>query len=148
MATIIITIEGGLVQSVHSSKDINYVIVNKDLKEEEQISEIYQRDSNLVDFFDILDSERNNQLLSDLVDLKSEIKELTIEEAKQVLIDNGYIDDFWTVDDIIKQAEDDEVELTEDEIMKVKTKLSKIDANLGMDWDSISMAISDVKEGI
>jgi hypothetical protein len=148
MAKIVITIKGGIVQSVHSNKPIDYIIVNKDLNDENKISDVYQEDSLFPEFFDVLDSETNNIILSKLSNIEDNSNnvhpEITLEQAIKVMIDNGYIRHFWHIDDIIQQADTEDIELTDEQINDVVSKLEDTDCNIGVNWDSISVAINSV----
>jgi len=149
MAKIVITIKGGIVQSVHSNKPIDYIIVDKDLNDEDKVSDVYQEDSLFDEFFDVLDSETNNIVLNKLSNIEDKSynvqPEITNEVAIQHLANNGYVRYFWQYDDIRYQAEVMGIELTEDEINDVMSKLEDTDADIGINWDSISIAINDVK---
>jgi hypothetical protein len=149
MAKIVITIKGGIIQSVHSNKPIDYIIVDKDLNDENKISDVYQEDSLFDEFFDVLDSETNNIILSKLSNIEDKSynvqPEITLEQAINVMINNGYIRHFWCEEDIIQQAEVMGIELTDDEINDVMSKLEDTDADIGINWDTISAAIDYVK---
>jgi len=149
MTKIVITIKGGIVQSVHSNKPIDYIIVDKDLNDENKISDVYQEDSLFDEFFDVLDSETNKTILSKLSNIKDKSDnvqpEITLEQAINVMINNGYIRHFWHIDDIIQQADTEDIELTDEQINDVVSKLEDIDCNIGVNWDSISAAIDYVK---
>jgi hypothetical protein len=148
MTKIVITIKGGIVQSVHSNKPIDYIIVDKDLNDENKISDVYQEDSLFDEFFDVLDSETNKTVLSKLSNIKDKSDnvqpEITLEQAINVMINNGYIRHFWHIDDIIQQADTEDIELTDEQINDVVSKLEDIDCNIGVNWDSISAAIDYV----
>ena len=74
------------------------------------------------------------------------LKKIDSEELIKELQARGYVRYFWHRDDIIYQAECDEVQLTEEEIDEVVELLErKTDANIGIDWGVISMWISEVK---
>jgi hypothetical protein len=149
MTKIVITIKGGIVQSVHSNKPIDYIIVDKDLNDENKISDVYQEDSLFDEFFDVLDSETNKTVLSKLSNIKDKSDnvqpEITLEQAINVMINNGYIRHFWHIDDIIQQADTEDIELTDEQINDVVSKLEDTDADIGINWDSISAAIDYVK---
>lgn len=148
MTKLVITMEGGIIQSIHSSKPVHYIIVDEDLDENERISDVYQEDSLLDKFFDVLDSETNKLILSKLSNVEDNSNnvqpEITIEQAIKVMINNGYIRHFWHIDDIIHQADNEDIELTADQINDVVSKLEDIDCNIGVNWDSISIAINTV----
>jgi hypothetical protein len=148
MAKIVITMEGGIIQSIHSNKPIHYIIVDEDLDENERISDVYQEDSLFPEFFDVLDSETNNIILSKLSNIEDNSNnvhpEITLEQAIKVMIDNGYIRHFWHIDDIIQQADTEDIELTDEQINDVVSKLEDTDCNIGVNWDSISVAINSV----
>jgi len=149
MTKIVITIKGGIVQSVHSNKPIHYIIVDEDLNDEDKVSDVYQEDSLFDEFFDVLDSETNNIVLSKLSNIEDKSDnvqpKITNEVAIQHLVNNGYVRYFWQYDDIRCQAEVMDIELTEDEINDVMSKLEDTDADIGINWDSISAAIDYVK---
>jgi hypothetical protein len=149
MTKIVITIKGGIVQSVHSNKPIDYIIVDKDLNDENKISDVYQEDSLFDEFFDVLDSETNKTILSKLSNIKDKSDnvqpEITLEQAINVMINNGYIRHFWHIDDIIQQADTEDIELTDEQINDVVSKLEDTDADIGINWDTISAAIDYVK---
>jgi hypothetical protein len=149
MAKIVITIKGGIVQSVHSNKPIDYIIVDKDLNDVDKVSDVYQEDSLFDEFFDVLDSETNKTVLSKLSNIEDKSynvqPKITLEQAINVMINNGYIRHFWCKEDIIQQAEVMGIELTEDEINDVMSKLEDTDADIGINWDTISAAIDYVK---
>ena len=67
-----------------------------------------------------------------------------IENAKEILKNNGYIGYFWHKQDIIDKAIEEEIELSDEQIQEVITYLEKIDANVGINWDSIGIAIDEV----
>lgn len=67
-----------------------------------------------------------------------------IEIAKEILKKNGYIAYFWHKQDIIDKAIEKEIELSDEQIQEVITYLEKIDANVGINWDSIEIAIDEV----
>lgn len=49
----------------------------------------------------------------------------------------------WHIDDVLQQAADDEVEITEDEAREILQLLeSEHDANVGINWEVISIWIS------
>jgi hypothetical protein len=148
MTKLVITMEGGIIQSIHSNKPVHYIIVDEDLDENERISDVYQEDSLLDEFFDVLDSETNKTVLSKLSNIEDNNNnvqaEITLEQAIKVMIDNGYIRHFWHIDDIIQQADTEDIELTDEQINDVVSKLEDTDCNIGVNWDSISVAINDV----
>jgi hypothetical protein len=67
-----------------------------------------------------------------------------IEKAKQILKDNGYIPYFWHKQDIIDKAIEDEIELSDEQVDEIALYLEKIDANVGINWYSIEIAIDEV----
>jgi len=75
------------------------------------------------------------------------LKKINSEELIKELKERGYVRHLWHRDDIIYQAECDEVELTDEEIDEVAELLErKTDANIGINWEVISMWISEVKK--
>lgn len=146
MTKIIIDVKGGLIESIHSNKPIHYVVVDHDLNEIN--TSVYQEDGSLNDYFDFLDSDVNKEILDNLLSVEEPkiIKpKISLEDAINVLLENGYIRHFWSIEDIKKQAKDDEVELTDDEINDVASKLEDIDCNVGISWETISIMIDEVK---
>ncbi len=139
---VIITVTGGIVQSVHSNTPIHYIVLDSDMGDDHE-PEISREDTNISDFIDILDSDKNKSVLDNLVKSNEDFNE--IEYAKEILAKNGYVKHFWHVDDINHQANQDEVELTDDEVNKVIGMLENIDCNEGINWDTISVAINEVK---
>jgi len=144
MTKVIITVKGGNVQSVHSNKPIQYVVVDDDMEDNDKVSQITREDSNLSDYFDVLDSFRKKMLLDDLINSNNDFDEL--EYAKQILAKWGYVKHFWHTDDIIQVADQNDTELTDEQINDVVSKLEDIDCNIGINWDTISIAINDVIE--
>lgn len=72
------------------------------------------------------------------------INDLSINNAKEILLQNGYIPYFWHKQDIIDKAIEKEIELSDEQIQEVITYLENIDANVGINWDSIGIAIDEV----
>jgi hypothetical protein len=150
MTKVVIIIQGGIIQAIHSNKNLQYIIVDEDLNEEDRISDVYEQDSLFPEYFDILDSEDNKVIMGKFLDSVQQEKthnvqpEITLEQAIQTMIKHGYIRHFWHEDDIILKAENMDIELTDDQINDVITKLEDTDANLGVNWDSIEIAINDV----
>ena len=84
------------------------------------------------------------------------IKKLTIKEMTDLFLLNqrnieaellrrGTIIIGWSKEDVIAQAEADDVELTKDEITDVLSMMSyRHDATIGVNWDVISYHISRV----
>ena len=69
-----------------------------------------------------------------------------ISAAKYLLENNGYVGVYWTVEDIKHQAVQDGEELTDLEADEVKEYLAhKFDANEGINWETISLAINHIK---
>jgi hypothetical protein len=68
---------------------------------------------------------------------------MTIEQAKQVLIDNGYIDYFWHKEDIKTQAEDRGIELSDFSVDVIAENLKNVDANEGINNDVIMYYVYD-----
>jgi hypothetical protein len=69
---------------------------------------------------------------------------ITVEQAKEVLRNNGYIMQFWHKDDIKDTAENHHIEITDDQINEVAEQLEDIDCNIGINWESILIYIQDV----
>jgi hypothetical protein len=69
-----------------------------------------------------------------------------VEQAKETLKENGYfVDNMWQRDDVICQAGNMDIELTDEQIDSVMSILSKhFDAGIGINWDSIESAIEVV----
>ena len=69
-----------------------------------------------------------------------------IEKAKKILKDAGYILHFWTKEDIVGLAKDRGIELSNSQVDQVAQYLGNIDANIGINWDSIGCYIDMVLE--
>jgi len=70
--------------------------------------------------------------------------EPTENDAKEILRSKGWIVDgsaMWCRDDVIHQADEDEEELTEDEIGEVMRRLKNVGADVGINWEVISTII-------
>lgn len=69
-----------------------------------------------------------------------------IEKAKQTLIDAGYIiGSLFQLDDIHDQANRQDIELTETQILEVREVIDRThDATVGVNWDVITCAIQTV----
>lgn len=67
------------------------------------------------------------------------------DELKAAKYDSEYtIESGWSVDDVLYQAEEDEVELTEEEAKEILHWIDrKHDATIGINWDVISSYIWD-----
>ena len=150
MTKAVIIIQGGIVQAIHSNKNLQYIIVDEDLNKEDRISDVYEQDSLFPEYFDILDSEDNNVINSKFTDIEEQSNnvqpEITLEQAIETIIKHGYIRHFWHEDDVRTQADNMDIELTDDEVNHVITFLEDTDANLGINWDSIQIAINHVIE--
>lgn len=69
----------------------------------------------------------------------------TIEEAKKILQENGYVIQFWTLSDINGAAKQLGYTLTGAELIRVVDNLENIDCNIGINWDSIHEMIHLIK---
>lgn len=70
---------------------------------------------------------------------------MTIEEAKQVLKENGYLSPMWHIDDIKGVAENKGVDLTKEQLLKVVDSIEhNHDANIGINWDNIDYHINEI----
>jgi hypothetical protein len=70
---------------------------------------------------------------------------MSVDEAIEVLVNNGYIRHFWCDIDLQQQANEDiGRDLTDEELYDVKKLLEDIDCNIGINWDTISCMISEV----
>ena len=145
---VIIIIQGGIVQAIHSNKNLQYIIVDEDLNKEDRISDVYEQDSLFPEYFDIFDSEDNNIIMGKFLDSNVQTHnvqtEITIDQAIETMIKHGYIRHFWHEDDVRTQADNMDIELTDDEVNHVMTILEDTDANLGINWDTIQIAINNV----
>lgn len=150
---IVIHVRGGVIQSVHANRSILYVIVDEDepIAGGEKISDVYGEDSIFNENnFDILDSEDNNVINSKFTDIEEQSNnvqpEITLEQAIETMIKHGYIRHFWHEDDVRTQADNMDIELTDDQVNDVIIKLEDTDANTGINWDTIQIAINEVIE--
>lgn len=70
---------------------------------------------------------------------------MTVEQAKQVMRDNGYLSPMWQKADIIGKAEDMGVELTTEQVDKVAENIERFhNAEIGINWDVIESNIDMV----
>lgn len=150
MTKAVIIIQGGIIQAIHSNKNLQYIIVDEDLNKEDRISDVYEQDSLFPEYFDIFDSEDNNIITGKFLDTDDQTHnvqpEITLEQAIETMIKHGYIRHFWHEEDIRIQADNMDIELTDDELNHVMTMLEDTDANLGINWDTIQIAINHVIE--
>jgi hypothetical protein len=148
MTKAVIIIQGGIIQAIHSNKNLQYIIVDEDLNKEDRISDVYEQDSFFPEYFDILDSEDNKVIMGKFIDSNEQTHnvqtEITLEQAIQTMIKHGYIRHFWHEEDVRVQAYNMDIGLTDDQLNDVITKLEDTDANLGINWDTIQIAINDV----
>jgi hypothetical protein len=64
MTRLVIIMENGVISSIHSNSNIEYIVVNNDLiNKEDRISNVQNEDSSFSDYFDILDTEDNNNII-------------------------------------------------------------------------------------
>jgi len=70
--------------------------------------------------------------------------EITVEQAKEVLRNSGYVMHFWHKNDIKDTAENHDIEITDNQINEVAKQLEDIDCNIGINWESILIYIQDV----
>jgi uncharacterized protein YpuA (DUF1002 family) len=66
-----------------------------------------------------------------------------MKELREQLREQGYIIQLWHKSDIVSLAKEKEVELNEEQINKIANELENIDANLGINWNTISDLIND-----
>jgi hypothetical protein len=67
---------------------------------------------------------------------------ISLEQAKEVLKNHGYIACFWTKEDIEYQAKQDSIELTEEDVETIADNIERnFDATIGVNWDVISAHI-------
>lgn len=70
-----------------------------------------------------------------------------IEAAKQVLSDAGFIQVYWTEEDIRARQDEDEP-LTDEQVKNIRDSIERRhDANLGINWEVIDIFIDDELEG-
>lgn len=149
MTKVVIIIKGGLIQAIHSNKNLQYIIVDEDLNEENRISDVYEQDSLFPEYFDILDSEEDNNVITgkfvDTDDQTYNVQpEISLEDSIKTIIKHGYIKYFWHEEDIKTQAGNMGIELTYDQMNDIITLLENTDASDGINWDTISVAINEV----
>lgn len=152
---IIIHVSGGIIQSVHSNQRIHYVVVDEDLMWDDRISDVYQEDGIFDNAFDVVDIKegQRSEGLSDLNNIAEDVDEKqtplnTSEDAIDLLLKNGYIRHLWHIDDIKHQAEVMGIDLSDDQLNDVIIQLEDTDANIGINWDTISIVIGNVIEDI
>lgn len=67
------------------------------------------------------------------------------QEIRDELEKEGYIMHFWHINDIEQVAEEENIELTEDEIENIRQDLGEnTDCNYGITWDSIRSRVLDI----
>ena len=73
---------------------------------------------------------------------------MKLEEAKKVLKENGYLAPLWHKEDILQQAKEDMIQLSEEKLEEVVELLENShDATIGINWEVISTAIDTVMGG-
>lgn len=138
---VIIVVKGVIVQHVHANDNVQYVVVDMDINEEERSIEL-DNAKTLSDYFDILDTDYNKSLLNSFVDSIDNRIGNEVEQAKQVLKDNGYIKHFWHENDITSKASEMGITLTDDEMISIVDSLEDIDCNIGINWETIQISIN------
>jgi hypothetical protein len=69
----------------------------------------------------------------------TELFELTIKA-----LDNRLVVSVWHEEDIVQQANEMGVKLTSRQLDDIFSRLNNIDANIGVNWESIDMVIQEV----
>ena len=90
-----------------------------------------------------------NELINQFQQPKSKAKldYRTVEAAKEVLKDAGYIMGLWHEDDIRAYADSNDIKLTKKQVADVKGNIERYhDANQGINWEVIQCHIDMVKE--
>ena len=71
--------------------------------------------------------------------------EISVEEAVEALKAHGYVaPSLWSLDDIKGKAKEMEFELTDEQVKAVAENLESVDANYGINWESIECAIEEI----
>jgi ribosomal protein S8 len=74
----------------------------------------------------------------------SKLENITLEQAKEVLKNHGYIAAFWNKEDIEARAEEMEVTLTKEQVQTIADNIERsFDANVGVNWDVITYHIDE-----
>ena len=90
---------------------------------------------------DFIDNEELTELCKIVVDRVNEYQKTQEEENK----DKFSI--VWSIDDVLYQAQNDEVSITEDEARHILNMMEKHhDASIGISWETISIYISEYKK--
>lgn len=107
------------------------------------LKEQLQRD--LLAFIGLALNEDTKNQIRDIIEEKfDELQEA--EESGDDEIGKDEIAIKWCVDDVLMQAENDDVQVTTSEARKILGKMEKYhDANNGITWDTISIYLQDLK---
>lgn len=69
---------------------------------------------------------------------------INLETAKAIMAGAGYIDCYWQLDDVLGRAIDRKIKMTREEAKEVVGHLERYhDANIGVNWEVIDIAIDD-----
>jgi hypothetical protein len=68
------------------------------------------------------------------------------QQAKETLKRAGYLNVYWHVDDILQQAEEMEITLTDEQLNDVILEVENTDQNIGVNWDIIEIAIKQATQ--
>lgn len=132
---IVINVKGGIIQEVCANMDISYIIVDDDAAEGG-----YERISAVSDADRIF--KKTKELgFGDLSDLDV----VEIDKAMELLKNKGYILSGFTTDDIKSKAKNMGYKLSKDELKRVLYHIDRIDANDGINWESIAVIIETIK---
>ena len=104
--------------------------------------------SNVLDNVEHLSTTEGDEYECITIENLKGLSDQTEDSARQVLKNAGYlVDVLWSKDDILFQAANDDVTLTENQVDEVADRLQdEFDANYGINWDTISMRIQEVLE--
>lgn len=151
MINIVIHMEGGIIQSIHSNKPINYIIVDEDLRdehEEERISDVYQEDGIFNNDFNEFTKVNDNEIISSkFKSIENNIinqPNISVEDAIDGMLKHGYIRHFWHIDDIKEIAKQMNIKLNNKHIKEIIRNIENVDSEYGVNWDFIKSRIEDV----